>query len=53
MATKSGSMGGSGAQLKHGGKKGAATPPKRSVGDANTKQMAASTWTPRHMRSGR
>ena len=53
MATKSGSMGGAGAAFKFGGKKGAATPPKGSARDANTKQMAASTWKPRHLRSGK
>lgn len=52
--------------LSFGGRKGAATPPHRDVtainakgevvvvaykpGDTNVKQMAASTWAPRHLR---
>jgi hypothetical protein len=48
---KTGSGGAS--AFKFGGRKGAATPKKGAVADTNTKQMAASTWTPRHMRSKR
>lgn len=39
--------------LLFGGRKGAATPRRNAVPDTNTKQMAAATWTPRHMRSKR
>lgn len=48
---KTGSGGSS--ALKFGGRKGAATPRRGSIADTNTKLMAASTWTPRHMRSKR
>lgn len=36
--------------MMFGGKKGAATPPRGSVADTNTKQMSGATFTPRHMR---
>lgn len=39
-----------GKALMFGGRKGAATPRKRSVADTNTKQMVMGTWTPRHLR---
>lgn len=52
MATKSGSST-SGKPQMFGGRKGAATPKRGSVADTNTKQMAAATWTPRHLRRAR
>lgn len=39
--------------LMFGGRKGAATPRKRSVADTNTKCMSRATWQPRHLRSYR
>jgi hypothetical protein len=39
--------------LRFGGKKGARTPVANSVGDTNTKQMSAGTWTPRDQRQHR
>jgi hypothetical protein len=47
---KTGSAAAGGKALMFGGRKGAATPPRNSVADTNTKQMSSATWTPRHLR---
>ena len=47
---KTGSAAPTNKAIMFGGRKGAATPRKRSVADTNTKQMTAGTWTPRHLR---